>query len=164
MTSSRLWRPAVLVKTRVWMGCSVSRAHKTWPRSFLLKDFRQCKFPLLCLAVTELVGQEWNKKVSRYMTSWLNLPTSLLRTCLVAGRLTLNHLPKFPLLPLLPTPPSHRNREVFNYICLTPAMWKENTGLLRPFLYSILLCTRNNKKLYRKWKNSTLDVTLLKFS
>ena len=38
-TSTRLWRPAVLVKTRVWVGCSVSRAHKTWSRSFLLKDF-----------------------------------------------------------------------------------------------------------------------------
>ena len=28
--SPRVWRPAVLVKTRVWVGCSVSRAHKTW--------------------------------------------------------------------------------------------------------------------------------------
>ena len=28
--SPRLWRPAVLVKKRVWVGCSVSRAHKTW--------------------------------------------------------------------------------------------------------------------------------------
>ena len=26
MTSTRLWRPAVLVKTRGWVGCSVSRA------------------------------------------------------------------------------------------------------------------------------------------
>ena len=33
------WRPAVLVKTRVWVGCSVSRTHKTWSRSFLLKHF-----------------------------------------------------------------------------------------------------------------------------
>ena len=32
--STRLWRPAVLVKTRVWVGCSVSRAHKTWSLSF----------------------------------------------------------------------------------------------------------------------------------
>ena len=30
MTSTRLWRPAILVKTRVWVGCSVSWAHKTW--------------------------------------------------------------------------------------------------------------------------------------
>ena len=27
--SSRIWRPAVFVKTRVWVGCSVSRAQKT---------------------------------------------------------------------------------------------------------------------------------------
>ena len=27
------------MKTRVWVGCSVSRAHKTWSRWFLLKDF-----------------------------------------------------------------------------------------------------------------------------
>ena len=33
------WCPVVLVKTRVWVGCSVSRAHKTWSRSFLFKDF-----------------------------------------------------------------------------------------------------------------------------
>ena len=64
-TSTRLWCPAVLVKTRKkregvtyaskvgtiyvpihqvptkrgWVGCSVSRAHKTCSRSFLLKDF-----------------------------------------------------------------------------------------------------------------------------
>ena len=30
----------VLVKTRVCVGCSVSRAHKTWSRSLLFKDFR----------------------------------------------------------------------------------------------------------------------------
>ena len=35
MTSTRLWRPAVLVKTRVCVGCSLSRAHKTWSQSFL---------------------------------------------------------------------------------------------------------------------------------
>ena len=29
------WRPAVWVKTRVWVGCPVSRAHKTWSRSLL---------------------------------------------------------------------------------------------------------------------------------
>ena len=29
MTSTTGWRPAVLVKTRVLVGCSVSRAHKT---------------------------------------------------------------------------------------------------------------------------------------
>ena len=29
MTSTRLWHPAVLVKTRVWLGCSVLQAHKT---------------------------------------------------------------------------------------------------------------------------------------
>ena len=42
MTLSRLWCPAVLVKTRVWMGRSVLQAHKTWSQSFLLKDFRIC--------------------------------------------------------------------------------------------------------------------------
>ena len=26
-------------KTRVWVGCSVSRAHKTWSQLLLLKDF-----------------------------------------------------------------------------------------------------------------------------
>ena len=36
---NRVGRPAVLVKTRVWAGCLVSRAHKTWSRSFLLQDF-----------------------------------------------------------------------------------------------------------------------------
>ena len=36
---NQVGRPAVLVKTRVWVGCSVSRAHKTWSRSFLFKDF-----------------------------------------------------------------------------------------------------------------------------
>ena len=41
MTSTWLLRPAVLVKTRVWVkGCSLSRAHKTWSRSFLFKDFQ----------------------------------------------------------------------------------------------------------------------------
>ena len=39
MTPIRFWRPAVLVKTKFWVGCSVSRAHKTWSRSFLCKDF-----------------------------------------------------------------------------------------------------------------------------
>ena len=39
MTSTRLWRPAVLVQWRVCVGCSVSRAHKTWSPSFLFKDF-----------------------------------------------------------------------------------------------------------------------------
>ena len=39
---SKLWCPAVLVKTRVWMGSSVLQAHKTWSQSFLLKDFRIC--------------------------------------------------------------------------------------------------------------------------
>ena len=39
MTSTRLWRPVVLVQWRVCVGCSVSRAHKTWSPSFLLKDF-----------------------------------------------------------------------------------------------------------------------------
>ena len=29
------WRPAVLVKTRVWVGDPVSGAHKTWSRSLL---------------------------------------------------------------------------------------------------------------------------------
>ena len=35
---NQVWRPAVLVKTRVWMGCSVSSAHKTWSRSLLFED------------------------------------------------------------------------------------------------------------------------------
>ena len=35
---NQVGRPAVLVKTRVWVGCSVSLAHKTWSRSFLSKD------------------------------------------------------------------------------------------------------------------------------
>ena len=42
MTSTRLWYPAVLVKTRDWVECSVSRAHKTWSLSFLFKDFPRC--------------------------------------------------------------------------------------------------------------------------
>ena len=42
MTLTRLWCPAVLVKTRVWMGSSVLQAHKTWSQSFLFKDFRIC--------------------------------------------------------------------------------------------------------------------------
>jgi len=42
MTSTRLWLPAVLVKTRDWVECSVSRAHKTWSLSFLFKDFPRC--------------------------------------------------------------------------------------------------------------------------
>ena len=33
------WSPAVLVKTRVWVRCLVSRAHKTWSRSFLFRMF-----------------------------------------------------------------------------------------------------------------------------
>ena len=39
MTSTRLALSG-LVKTRVWEGCSVSRAHKTWSWSLLFKDFR----------------------------------------------------------------------------------------------------------------------------
>ena len=40
MTSTRLWRPEVLVKkTRVWVGLSVSWNHKTWSQWFLLRDF-----------------------------------------------------------------------------------------------------------------------------
>ena len=42
MTLIRLWCPAVLVKTRVWMGSSVLQAHKTWCQSFLFKDFLIC--------------------------------------------------------------------------------------------------------------------------
>ena len=42
MTLSRLWCPAVLVKTSVWMGSSVLQAHKTWSQSFLFKDFLIC--------------------------------------------------------------------------------------------------------------------------
>ena len=42
MTLTSLRCPAVLVKTRVWMGSSVLQAHKTWSQSFLFKDFRIC--------------------------------------------------------------------------------------------------------------------------
>ena len=42
MTSTRLWHPAVLVKTRDWVECSVSRGRKTWSLSFLFKDFPRC--------------------------------------------------------------------------------------------------------------------------
>ena len=46
-TSTRLWHSAVLVKTRIWVkGCSVSRAHKIWSRTFLFKDFRHSFFKL----------------------------------------------------------------------------------------------------------------------
>jgi len=31
--------PTVLLKTRVWVGCLVLRAHKTWSQSVLIKDF-----------------------------------------------------------------------------------------------------------------------------
>ena len=34
------WHPAVLVKTRVCVGCSVLRAHK-WSRALLFKDFQE---------------------------------------------------------------------------------------------------------------------------
>ena len=44
MTSTRLWRPGVLVKTRVWVGHSVSRANKIWSRPFLFKDFHHFLF------------------------------------------------------------------------------------------------------------------------
>ena len=51
MTSTRLWRPAVLVKTRVWVGCSVSPAHKNWSRSFFIfKDFPSYSLPITPLA------------------------------------------------------------------------------------------------------------------
>ena len=40
MTSTKLCCQAVFVKTRVWAGYLVSRAHKTWSRSFLCKDFQ----------------------------------------------------------------------------------------------------------------------------
>ena len=42
-TSTRLWCPAVLAKIRVCVGCSISRARKTWSWSFLLRDFRKKK-------------------------------------------------------------------------------------------------------------------------
>ena len=42
MTLSRLWCPAVSVKTGVWMGSSVLQSHKTWCQSFLFKDFLIC--------------------------------------------------------------------------------------------------------------------------
>ena len=45
LTSTRLWRSVVLVKTRIWVkGCSVSRVHKIWSRPFLFKDFRHSFF------------------------------------------------------------------------------------------------------------------------
>ena len=51
MTSTRLWRPAVLVKTGVWVGCSVSPAHKNWSRSFFIfKDFPSGSLPITPLA------------------------------------------------------------------------------------------------------------------
>ena len=36
---NQVGHPAVLVKTRVWVGCSVLRAPKTCSRPFLLKVF-----------------------------------------------------------------------------------------------------------------------------
>ena len=43
---NQVGHPAVLVKTRVWVGCSVSRAHKTWTQQFIFKDFLP---PKVCL-------------------------------------------------------------------------------------------------------------------
>ena len=46
MISARLWRPAVLVKTRVWVGCLVSRSHKTGlGHSLYLRIFWVTAFP-----------------------------------------------------------------------------------------------------------------------
>ena len=51
MISARLRRPAVLVKTRVWVGCLVSRSHKNWSRSFFtFKDFLSDSLPITPLA------------------------------------------------------------------------------------------------------------------
>ena len=36
---NRVGRPAVLVKTRVWVGCLVSRSHKTWGAYHLTENF-----------------------------------------------------------------------------------------------------------------------------
>lgn len=38
--SSRIWRLAVLVKTRVWLGCSVSRAQKISDLAFPCQNSR----------------------------------------------------------------------------------------------------------------------------
>ena len=51
--------PAVLVKSRIWVkGCSVSRVHKIWSRSFFFKDF-QSQVPsengLFVFCILELV-------------------------------------------------------------------------------------------------------------
>ena len=54
--STRLWLPAVLEKIRVWVGSSVSRAHKTRSRSFLLKDFQKGTTPIsVYFDLTDLV-------------------------------------------------------------------------------------------------------------
>ena len=34
------WYPAILVKTRVWVGCSVSGAHNTWSPSLLCRKWK----------------------------------------------------------------------------------------------------------------------------
>ena len=59
-TITRLWRPTVLVKTRVWLGCTVSRSHKTWSRSFLLKDFREDR----CCALWNGAGAPYTKSIA----------------------------------------------------------------------------------------------------
>ena len=37
---NQVMRPAVLVKTRIWLGVQSRILKKTWSRSFLFKDFR----------------------------------------------------------------------------------------------------------------------------
>ena len=48
MTSTRLWRPAVLVKTRVWVGCSVSK--NRFRSFFIFKDFTSDSLPITPLS------------------------------------------------------------------------------------------------------------------
>ena len=67
----------LLVKTRVWVGCSVSLAHKTWSRSFLLKDFplsgEECCVRTLKTAVWQTNHRPigcWNK-LRVLLSQWL---------------------------------------------------------------------------------------------
>ena len=54
--STRWWRPAVFVKTRVRVGCSVSQAHQSRSRSFLFKDFPSC-LQLVSIITQRLVDE-----------------------------------------------------------------------------------------------------------
>ena len=54
------WRPAALLKTRVWLGCSVSQAHKTW--SYCIYS-RICGFRCVGLSKKSKMGK--SRKRSR---------------------------------------------------------------------------------------------------